>query len=1076
MSRNSLIAVGLVVAVAILIGIFLGDQSSAPRLIDRAQEQEVAVVGDLVSDEPLSTDTDQAADEEQKSVQVWGIIWAPEGGVAPLAEVSIYRVRFPDRFIDRGGVSLFEVIDWDEVRSVGSQLTRLPLRNDLGNSLQRVSETLADEQGRYQFQGLDPGSYLVAASAEGALLTPAAQLIDLADSVLRRDLMLLPGASLTVRTRSASGVEADCRVIVRGTLIDSSVGNETWYLSREELLLYMLNPPMLEGKTDADGVIQFDRLPPLEYTVYAQKPPLAQATMRLHLIDAREITLELIPGALIDGMVFTVDGTPVEGSIVKLVEPGRNRWVELPRPLPETMSDAAGRFLLQGVPPGSFEIVTEAKGFIDGRVPGIEVESDETIPVEVVLEQGAVIRGVVRDGDGSPLPGIEVAAETTVRGGGPATEVVTDAAGQFIIDTLMPGEYRLTCSGSGWRRSRETVETGPELVEVTLDEAPVLTGRVLRPDGDAISRALVQIDQNWGGGDSTSSDSEGRFRLVLEVGGDRLVINARGFAKFRQDILDEGGDLGDLVLSEAELVEGLVLSPDGSPLSGARVTASEQGDRSQRQRRASSTAWSDVDGSFTLELPQPDRRWGIKGSFPLLLESDLLTVEPRGNNITGVQLVLRWGAEVSGTVVGDGIGVVDASVTLSYGRNRNRNRNRSARTAEDGQFMIRGLEAGTYSLRASAEGFGDARIDQLVLAPDEQRRVEIQLQREAQLTGIVIDHFGAPMASVQVSVSDSSGAWRRSTTADDGHFSIDQLAPGLVDIRADTAGFMRSTLSDIDPALGPIEIVMERSYELRGFVVDAETGDPISRARVSAQRGGTRGSWDRASREGLFRIDGLRAGQYRVSASADGFIGASFNIEIPGVDPEELVVIELEPGGRIIVDVVDLAGASVERASLRAYRLSDDAAEGQQFSSNGFSRSNARTSTDVGGRGTLVGLIDGFYRVSIDHPMYIPTQSIAVLKKIEGSARVRVVLERGASVQGQVRDANGNLVRNGRIVARGPVRRSASVDDSGNYLIAGLVEGGYELSFDDRRFDLDPAPRGQIEVSGTEQRILDLRP
>jgi hypothetical protein len=267
---------------------------------------------------------------------------------------------------------------------------------------------------------------------------------------------------------------------------------------------------------------------------------------------------------------------------------------------------------------------------------------------------------------------------------------------------------------------------------------------------------------------------------------------------------------------------------------------------------------------------------------------------------------------------------------------------------------------------------------------------------------------------------------------------------------------------------------MERSYELRGFVVDAETGDPISRARVSAQRGGTRGSWDRASREGLFRIDGLRAGQYRVSASADGFIGASFNIEIPGVDPEELVVIELEPGGRIIVDVVDLAGASVERASLRAYRLEDDAAEGG--SNRRASRSDARTSTDVGGRGTLVGLIDGFYRVSIDHPMYIPTQSIAVLKKIEGSARVRVVLERGASVQGQVRDANGNLVRNGRIVARGPVRRSAAVDDSGNYLIAGLVEGGYELSFDDRRIDLDPAPRGQIEVSGTEQRILDLRP
>ena len=34
MSRNSLIAIGLVVALAILIGVFLGDQSSGPPLTD----------------------------------------------------------------------------------------------------------------------------------------------------------------------------------------------------------------------------------------------------------------------------------------------------------------------------------------------------------------------------------------------------------------------------------------------------------------------------------------------------------------------------------------------------------------------------------------------------------------------------------------------------------------------------------------------------------------------------------------------------------------------------------------------------------------------------------------------------------------------------------------------------------------------------------------------------------------------------------------------------------------------------------------------------------------------------------
>ena len=39
-----------------------------------------------------------------------------------------------------------------------------------------------------------------------------------------------------------------------------------------------------------------------------------------------------------------------------------------------------------------------------------------------------------------------------------------------------------------------------------------------------------------------------------------------------------------------------------------------------------------------------------------------------------------------------------------------------------------------------------------------------------------------------------------------------------------------------------------------------------------------------------------------------------FSAPIPGRNPDETVVIELEPGARIIVDVVDLSGVSVEGA------------------------------------------------------------------------------------------------------------------------------------------------------------------
>jgi uncharacterized GH25 family protein len=478
-------------------------------------------------------------------------------------------------------------------------------------------------------------------------------------------------------------------------------------------------------------------------------------------------------------------------------------------------------------------------------------------------------------------------------------------------------------------------------------------------------------------------------------------------------------------------------------------------------------------------------RWRLMASFPLLLASEEVTVEPVDGGATGVDLMLRWGAEISGVVLGEGVPLENASVTVTPEdgfRIRGNGRNRSARTDAAGNFSIRGLEEGTYHVRASAEGFGDVRIRELVLAADQQRHVDLRLEKEAVLEGVVIDQFGAPIVAARVSVTDSAGASRRASTAADGFFSIDQLASGLVSVRADATGYMRARLNDIDPGRGPIEIVMDQSFEFRGFVVDAETGDPIRRARVSVRTSGSRsrGQSDRTNDEGLFRVEDLRAGEYDISATAEGFLSANFKTSIPGRDAAETVVIELEPGARIIVDVVDLAGGSVQGASLRAYRLEDGEDAGNNNSSssqrNRSNRSVDRATTDAAGRGTLVGLSDGFYRVTIRHNEYIPAESVSVVKRIEGSARVRVVLERGATIRGEIRSASGNLLSNGNVTASGPTTKRIKALDSGEYRIGGLPPGTYEVIFEQNEQGPEPRPRGQITVSGTQERVLDLRP
>ncbi|MEE2890315.1 MAG: carboxypeptidase regulatory-like domain-containing protein, partial [Planctomycetota bacterium] len=1002
--------------------------------------------------------------------------------------------NFPASVSERDGLSVWEVLDWNLLRSGAEQLTRLPLREDLDKALIAAGSVVADENGHYQFGNLEPGQYLVAAAAQDTLLTPFPEIIEFDGTPLQRDILCLLGSSLTVRVRAGNSGAKGARVILRGSVIDSSVGSESWFMTREELILYMLNPPIREARADDAGIAHFGRLPRINYQLFVQKSPWAQASQTFVLQDPREIVIELQPGATIDGIVVSTEGVGVEAARVRVSKANGNDWGQIPAPLPETISGADGRFLLEGIPPGSYEIRTEAKGFVDGRLRNIQIEFDEILPAEVVVEAGAIIRGIVRNDAGKPLKDIDVSAERSGRNRqGQGETTVTDGDGKFIFDTLTAGDYRVACTGDSWRRWRETVKTGGEELEVTMTVAPALIGRVLDSRGEALFRAQVQIDQGWGGGDATVTDKQGRFRLSLEIGGDRIVVRARGFAELRQQSDPEGGDLGDLILADAELITGLALAPDGAPLSGARVTANEQrqdGDNNNRRgqpRRMNATAWSSSDGSYRLELPQPGLRWQVKASFPLLLESEEVVVQPIDGLAAEVNLMLRWGAEVGGIVIGDGSPVEGATVTLSRSGNRNSrrqnggwNRNsRSARTDQNGHFLIRGLEQATYNLRASATGFGDARIQDLALTADEQRHLEVVLQREARLEGVVIDQFGAPIAAAQVSASDSSGAWRRGSSGPDGFFAIDRLVPGEINVRADASGYMRYRLNDVNPSLGPIEIVMDQSFEFRGFVVDAETGDPISRARVriTLSNSRSRGDSDRTGEEGYFRIQDLRTGEYDISATAEGYISARFSAPIPGRNPDETVVIELEPGARIIVDVVDLSGVSVEGASLRAYRLEEGAeADGNSSQRTGRSRADDSATTNQNGRGTLVGLTDGFYRVSIDHSEYIPAESVAVVKRIEGSARVRVVLERGATIRGDVRSLSGDLLSNGRVYARGPVTKRSNVDDSGQYLIQGLPAGSYEVNFDPFAQGPEPDPRGQITVSGTEERVLDLRP
>ena len=66
--------------------------------------------------------------------------------------------------------------------------------------------------------------------------------------------------------------------------------------------------------------------------------------------------------------------------------------------------------------------------------------------IPIPRPQASVIAGLVSDGDGDPVAGIEV---TLVSGFGSTQTTTTDSDGEFVFDDLTPGRYKVSvCDGA----------------------------------------------------------------------------------------------------------------------------------------------------------------------------------------------------------------------------------------------------------------------------------------------------------------------------------------------------------------------------------------------------------------------------------------------------------------------------------------------------------------------------------------------------------------------------------------------------------------------------------------------------
>lgn len=455
---------------------------------------------------------------------------------------------------------------------------------------------------------------------------------------------------------------------------------------------------LARATADAGGQFEVGGLAPGAYDVSVQAPgfkPLRRTGVTVLEGQRIELIAELIANGRIEGTVVDSAKKPFAG--VYIIP--QRRWGEL-EGASSTVTDAAGSFVLEDLPPGDVYVAARGPGSDEHtRVPA-KVEPGKTTKVQIQLSEEGVLEGIVRLADGSvPTKPVSVSAHKVGAPPFERTDVPATAAGTFAM-RVSAGKYQLSAwvPDSRWVNEQEKVVTlqagQTQRVELQVREGkkPVQI-TVLEPNGAPSVRATVMGSE---AGKSNIlledlTDESGRTLFMADaMGSDALHLWA-----------ENGGRLGDLPrasvasgtatiqLAPGGQLRGSVRSAGGRPVTGFQLVVSpiRTGEDYFMQRRFEFTGDTFVvedltPGRTAITASLPDGRAGKVEATVLsggTAQADI--VVDAGGIITGRLVDAKTGAPIAQAFV-----EVDGLV--------------SPNTGPDGRFRVEDLAPGQHRITA----------------------------------------------------------------------------------------------------------------------------------------------------------------------------------------------------------------------------------------------------------------------------------------------------------------------------------------------------------------------------------------
>jgi hypothetical protein len=855
--------------------------------------------------------------------------------------------------------------------------------------------TRTDAGGRFKLTGLATGLYHVSANGRGR---GAAGRTGVRPGG-RVDLVVFPSGSLHGTVLGADGKP------VPGATVNAAARPWGWGSTES---------------VDARGQFELNGLNPGVYDVVAKAPGLAPSVVGEIVVDRRtesRVDLVLRPGARVVGRLVDGDERSVTGKAALGEIDGR----PTPRVLAEPLAAAAGadgRFAIDAVPVGEHALGIDAPGFARERVDVAVRASDRVVDVgDVRMEVGIAIRGRVRSKAGQPIAEAVVRA-STMRMGNDGSEARSEADGSFVLAGLdAGGVYRVTAEAPGFGQEDKTAEAGGEPIELVLNPAGTVTGRVVddrsRPvESFRVTARTTEEPRRFMAmprmEETTSED--GRFTLsnvaagtyVLSVTAPELTTgNVTGVKVAEGQLVD----VGTVKLSAGGIVRGTVADQTGAAVAGASVAVAPP-----PQNWATSgppvEVQTDAAGAFELKGVAPGSA-DVGASHPNYASAEPVSVQVDvAKPTTDVRLVLTAGGRIEGSVrKRDGSGKAGLLIHANPAARLRWTPSGflSATTMPDGTFVLEHVPAGRVNLNilSGMGARGGAATMRTVEVRDGETTTLDVVDREILLSGRVT-RSGAPAAGLKIDAMSpkgfaffggmqqgappaaASGPQRMTaTTREDGSYEMFVDEPGTYNLNA-SEGRVRLPNRQVEVPDADAH-VFDMAFDgvaVSGIVVDKETDAPLPYANLSARpkekdKGWTGGL---AGADGRFQLE-VEQGDYTLSAGArDGGYGnaeLAVSVGAGGLADLKLALPKgLSIGGKV-TDALGRPAAGVNVRAIPSASPLSGGAWGQTLPDGSFE---------------LKGLKEGTYTVSADGD----DGSFAVRQNVAPGAQVALALRPGA--------------------------------------------------------------------------------